>query len=79
MIGARARWFHMLIGERGEEFKLVGRCFSRGAISRSSDKLVRGLKATRDGVHDAIARWTTEDWDETWHGEYSSEPEIITR
>lgn len=79
MIGARARWFHSLMGEGGEEFESFGKWDSRGAKARSSDELVRGLKTTWDGMHDTIARWTTEDWDITWPGEYDGEPEIITR
>ena len=47
--------------------------------SASAEELVTGLEATWQGMHDAIAGWTTDDWDETWPGEDESEPEVITR
>jgi uncharacterized damage-inducible protein DinB len=30
-------------------------------------------------MHEAIARWTPEDWEATWSGDGSSEPDEITR
>jgi uncharacterized damage-inducible protein DinB len=30
-------------------------------------------------MHEAIARWTAEEWEKTWPGEDDSEPEVITR
>ena len=79
MIGARARWFYMLMGEGGETFKAFARWDRRGAKARSADELVRGLGETWDGMHAAIARWGPKDWQETWPGEDASEPETITR
>jgi len=37
------------------------------------------LEATWIGMHQAIARWTEQDWAKTWPGEDDSEPEVITR
>ena len=79
MIGARARWFYMLMGEGGEEFEELGKWDRRGAKVRSAAELVSGLEATWSGMHDAIARWTTADWEKTWPGEDETEPEVITR
>jgi uncharacterized damage-inducible protein DinB len=79
VIGARARWFHMLMGEGGDEFKALGKWDRRGAEPRRADELICGLEATWIGMHVAIARWTTEEWEKTWPGEDDSEPEVITR
>jgi uncharacterized damage-inducible protein DinB len=79
IIGARARWFYQLMGEGGEEFAVLGKWDRRGAPARSAAELVQGLEATWRGMHEAIARWTPEEWQQTWPGEDASEPEIITR
>lgn len=78
MIGARARWFYMGFGEGGKDFATLGRWDRRGARARSAAELVSGLERTWDGIHTAIARWTPEQWAETFPGE-AGEPEIITR
>ena len=79
IIGARARWFYLLMGEGGEEFKAYGKWDRRGAKSRSAEDLISGLEATWIGMHYAIARWTLGDWDKTWPGEDDDEPELISR
>jgi uncharacterized damage-inducible protein DinB len=79
IIGARARWFYSLMEEGGEEFQALGKWDRRGARQRTAQELVRGLKASWVGMHEAIARWTAEDWEMTWPGEDASEPEVITR
>jgi len=79
MIGARARWFYLLMEEGGDEFEILGKWDRRGAKARSAAELVSGFEATWRGMHDAIARWTAEDWEKTWPGEDNTEPEVITR
>lgn len=79
MIGARARWFYLLMGEGGDAFADLGKWDRRGAKARSAEELVRGLEATWNGMQEAIARWSPEDWEKSWPGEDASEPEIITR
>lgn len=79
IIGARARWFHALMGEGGDEFAALGRWDRRDAPARSAAELVQGLEATWRGMHAAIDRWTAEEWQQTWPGEDESEPEVITR
>jgi uncharacterized damage-inducible protein DinB len=79
MIGARARWFSSLMDEGGNEFEALGRWDRREARARTAQELVHGLNATWDGMQQAIAGWTEEDWQATWPGEDESEPEIITR
>lgn len=79
IIGARARWFYLLMGEGGDEFEALGKWDRPGEGPRSADELVSGLKATWTGMHAAIAGWTAEDWGQTWPGEDDTEPEAITR
>jgi uncharacterized damage-inducible protein DinB len=78
MIGARARWFYLGFEEGGTDFKTMGNWDRRGARARSAAELVGGLERTWEGMHAAIARWTPEQWAETFPGE-EGEPEIITR
>jgi uncharacterized damage-inducible protein DinB len=79
MVGARARWFYMLMGEGGEAFEAMGKWDRRGAEFRSAGELVNGLERTWQGMQAAIASWSPEDWQKTWPGEDGSEPEILTR
>jgi len=61
IIGARARWFYLLMGVGGEAFEALGKRDRRGAKAQTAEELVRGLEATWVGMHDAIARWSAED------------------
>jgi uncharacterized damage-inducible protein DinB len=79
VIGARARWFYLLMGEGGDEFKAFAAWDSRDAPARSAAELISGLEATWSGMHEAIARWTDDEWAMTWPGEDESEPELLTR
>jgi len=79
MIGARARWFYLLMGEGGEPFKVLGKWDRHDSPARNSEELIGGLERTWQGMQEAINRWTEADWQQTWPGEDQSEPEIITR
>jgi uncharacterized damage-inducible protein DinB len=79
MIGARARWFYLLMGEGGADFDAMGKWDRRGRRARTAAELVSGLERTWQGMQEAIARWTPADWQQTYPGEDASEPEIITR
>lgn len=78
IVGARARWFYLLMGEGGEAFKQMGRWDARDGRARSAQELVQGLERTWEGMQEAIGRWTYEDWAQTWPGE-DGEPETLTR
>ena len=56
MIGTRARWFYILLGEGGDEFKVLSKIDRRGAKPRSAAELVDGLEATWTSMHAAIRR-----------------------
>jgi uncharacterized damage-inducible protein DinB len=79
MVGARARWFHRLLGEGGDEFAALGQWDRSTMPSRSAAELIDGLERTWQGMHQAIARWTPEQWQETYPGEDETEPQAITR
>ena len=79
IIGARARWFHQLFSEGGDEFAALGTWDRKGAPARSAAELIHGLEATWKGMHGAIERWTPADWQQTYPGDYPSDPETITR
>jgi uncharacterized damage-inducible protein DinB len=79
IIGARARWFYLLMGEGGEEFKALGEWDRRDGRARSAEELIIGLEHTWQGMQASIASWLPEDWQKTWPGEDDSEPEVITR
>ena len=66
MIGARARWFHQLLGEGGDEFAALGDWDSAGQPARTAAELVSSLEATWAGMQGAIARWTPAEWDEVF-------------
>lgn len=79
VIGARARWFHMLMGEGGPVMADLGTWDRQGAPSRTAGALVQGLETTWRIMHDAIARWSPAEWATTYPGEPPEEPETITR
>ena len=79
MIGARARWFYMLMGEGGDEFAGLGKWDRKGMPLRRAAELVGGLETTWQGMQAAIGRWTPPEWQQTWEGEEPDDPPTITR
>jgi uncharacterized damage-inducible protein DinB len=79
MVGARARWFHQLFGEGGDEFADLGTWDRKGMPARTSAELVHGLEATWAGMQDAIGRWTPAEWQQTYPSDYPDDPPTITR
>lgn len=79
LVSVRARWFYLGWEEGGETFKKLGNWDRRGRKRRTAADLVYGLETTWAGMHEAIGRWTPEQWAETWPGEDDSEPAIVTR
>jgi uncharacterized damage-inducible protein DinB len=77
MIGARARWFHKLLGEGDEAFAALGGWDRPGMPTRGAAELVAALETTWQVMQDAIARWTPAEWQQTYADE--DEPEVITR
>jgi uncharacterized damage-inducible protein DinB len=68
MIGARARWFHQVLGEGGEAFAAFGTWDRPGQPVCTAAELVAGLTATWEGMQSAILRWTPVEWAQTYPG-----------
>ncbi len=79
MIGARARWFYMDMGEGGEQFAELGKWDRKDMPLRSAAEIVEGLQETWKGMQAAIMRWSPEEWQQTYPGEDASEPAEIIR
>src|ERR1044071_6356612 len=62
IIGARARWFHELLNEGGDQFAALGTWDRSGQPARSAAELVSGLAVTWAGMQGAVARWTPAAW-----------------
>lgn len=69
MIGARARWFHDLIGEGDQEFVTLATWDRQGMPVRSASELVSGLELSWRVMQDALARWTPAEWEQTYEEE----------
>ncbi len=85
MVGARARWFHRLLGEGGDEFAALS-VWDRpaqpdraGQPARTAAELAEALEVTWRGMQAAIARWTPEAWAQTYLAERPGTPDPITR
>src|SRR5258708_23318945 len=74
MIGARARWFYMDLGEGGAEFAALGEWDRPGQPARTAAELVGGLGATRHGMQAAIIRWTPHDGPQTFPNDPPTTP-----
>jgi uncharacterized damage-inducible protein DinB len=79
MIGARARWFYQLMGEGGEQFAAYSKWDRKDMPVCSAAELAEGLEGTWQGMQAAIARWSPEEWQQTYPAEDASEPKTITR
>src|SRR5712691_1345534 len=65
VIGARARWFHDLMGEGDQEFAALGTWDRKGMPICSAPELVNRLEFSWRMMNDAIARWTPAEWEQT--------------
>ncbi len=75
IIGARARWFTLVIHEGGEEMESYNNWDRKGMPRRSAAELVTGLEATWRLMQASIDRWTPAEWEQ----ELDDEGEIVTR
>jgi uncharacterized damage-inducible protein DinB len=79
MIGARARWFHQLMGEGGDEFAALSAWDRPGQPARDAAELLHGLDATWTGMEGAITGWTPAEWARVFPSEPPYEDVIYTR
>lgn len=61
IIGARGRWFHMLMGLGDEEFIAMSEWDRSTAPARTVAELIHGLEHTWQIMHAALASWSPAD------------------
>jgi uncharacterized damage-inducible protein DinB len=79
IIGARARWFHNLMGEGGEDIASLATWDREGMPIRTATELVTALQTSWQLVENCLARWQTEDLEYTYTGSYGNESYSLTR
>lgn len=80
IVRVRAIWTRSMNQEGGEVMRAYARWENDDAPARTKQELIKGIEHTWDILHDAIARWTPEEWKDTWPGhEDGDEPETVTR
>jgi uncharacterized damage-inducible protein DinB len=79
IIGARARWFHYMMGIGDQEFAALGRWDRPGAPEREAAELVSGLETSWRVMQEALASWTLADMQESYKNDPGDEPETFTR
>ncbi len=68
IIAVRARWFHRLMGEGGDDMAAIMVWDRKELPARSAAELVSGLKQTMHLIQDCLARWTPADLDFEFRG-----------
>lgn len=68
IIGCRARWFHMFMGEGGDDMAAIMVWDRADAPARSASELASGLKQTMQLIQASLARWTPADLEYVFKG-----------
>ena len=79
VIAVRARWFHTLMGEGGEEMSAIESWDQNEAPMRSTDELIYGLGATWQMIQDALDRWVPDDLEQIFHRTYQGRAYALSR
>jgi uncharacterized damage-inducible protein DinB len=80
IIGARARWFHDLMGEGGEEMVRLRGWDRPGTAAHTAAELVQGLETSWQLMQECLNRWTLADLEYGYPGDPADgEPEVLTR
>lgn len=81
IIGARARWSHLMMDLGDEAFGAYCRWDARDAPARDATELADGLRQSWQVLLDALARWTVSDLEFTYPNTEPEpgEPEVFTR
>ena len=80
IIGARARWCHMVLGIGDQAFAEFGQWDDRDAPSRSGAELAGGLRDSWKMLQAALESWTPADLEQTFPNtdREPGEPEVFT-
>ncbi len=81
IIGARARWFHELLGIGGPDFAALGQWDRPNMPVRAAAELADGLRASWQVMREALAGWTPGDLEFAYPNteREPGEPEAFTR
>ena len=79
IIGARARWMRLDLGEGDAALNALARYDRPGADWRTAADLVAGLRATWQVIRNAVDHWTPDDLRASLSGEHGGEPYTLTR
>ncbi len=81
IIGARARWCHIIMGLGDAHFAAFGKWDRSDMPARSADELVEGLRQSWQVLHEALIQWTPADLAYTYPNDEPEpgEPAVFTR
>jgi uncharacterized damage-inducible protein DinB len=79
MVGARARWFHLVMGEGGDELARYTRYDAPDGAAASAEELLDALATTWRVVVACLERWSAEDLGFTFSGEDEGEAYNLSR
>jgi len=79
IVGARAGWFHRMMGEGGEDIARIADWQASDAPSRSAAEIVLGLETTWQMMKRALDRWTPEDMAYIFRGQRQGRDYALAR
>jgi uncharacterized damage-inducible protein DinB len=81
IVGARARWLHHTLGERGEDLESLGLWDDSDQPERSAAELIDGLRRTGEVIAAGLERWTAGDLETSFPNtnREPGEPEAYSR
>jgi uncharacterized damage-inducible protein DinB len=79
IVGARAGWFYLLLGEGGPDIERLTTWGDDGTAIPAAAELVQGLETTWHVIENALARWTLSDLDQLYEGNWHDRPYSLTR
>lgn len=79
IIGARAGWFHTVMGEGDATIAPLYSWDEPDAPTRSTTELLHGLELTWQMIQSALARWTPADLDKIFEPVWSGKTHHFTR
>lgn len=79
IIAVRVRWFHLLMGEGGEEIAPIGEWDRPGQPVRNATELVKGLEKSLQFVQECLSLWTPADLEYVFRGTRQGEEYALSR
>ncbi|MDQ2714564.1 MAG: DinB family protein [Chloroflexota bacterium] len=79
IVGTRAGWFYLLLGEGGPDVERLTAWGDAGEVLPAAAELVQGLETTWQVIANALARWTLSDREQLYEGTRNGRPYSLTR